>query len=170
MKKVLKHLKNNLAIYLVLLASLVIIGITFFITNKEKDPKIELNTKEFAVVDTSHALGLFDDNEAKLILIGSNKCKATEKYIESVIYASIKGNYHAYYLETTEMNQESKETKEFLKKLDLEYTFNGVKGNFGDFMGSTPMTVIIKNKKMVYGYIGSMSTDALEIIGDKYGL
>mgnify|MGYP003427150083 CR=1 FL=1 len=49
-------------------------------------------------------------------------------------------------------------------------SFNNKVDKFSSFMGATPMTVIIKNKKMVHGYIGTMSVDTLYTIKSLYGV
>jgi len=52
----------------------------------------------------------------------------------------------------------------------MEYEFQGEKAEFGTFVGSTPMTVIIKDHKMVYGHIGSVNDDALGALTKMYSI
>ena len=53
---------------------------------------------------------------------------------------------------------------------DIEYNLKGKVAKFGEFLGSTPMTIIIKNGRMVHGYIGSMDTDTLTTFTSLYGV
>ena len=39
-----------------------------------------------------------------------------------------------------------------------------------EYMGSTPMIIIIKNKKIVYGTVGTISENALNQLASTYGV
>ena len=41
---------------------------------------------------------------------------------------------------------------------------------FSEFIENTPSTIIIKNKKQVFGHIGSISTDTLGTYAKLYGV
>ena len=168
MEKVINHLKNNIAIYMVLLASVVIICVALFVT---KDPTVEkVDTSMFRVVSVKEALKLFEEDKANLLVISTSTCAATIKYVPSLKIAQAKDGYNVYYLELDEVSYESKEFQKLLKKLDMEYNLNGKVAKFSEFIGTTPMNVIIKNKKMVHGYIGTMDTDTLHTITSLYGV
>ena len=49
MDKLKKHLKNNLAIYMVIIACAVVLGITLFMTREEEAPRVD--TSMFVVLD-----------------------------------------------------------------------------------------------------------------------
>ena len=168
MNKVVEHLKNNIAIYLVLIACLVVVCITLFV-NHEKEPET-LDSSLYTPVDISGIDFLFKDSDAKLLLIGTDSCSATINYAATLNFEMIKYNYKVYYLNLENVDMESEAYKNFIQKLDIDYEQDGQKGKFYDFMGLTPMTVIIKNGKMVYGYIGSMSSGALDTITELYGV
>lgn len=168
MNKVLTHLKNNFVIYLIIIACLVVVGITFFFHHEEEiEP---LDSSLYYKVDLGGADFLFNDDEPKLLLIGTDTCSATINYAETLNFEMIKYNYKVYYLNYAEIDTSSEKYQEFIQKLNLDYEQDGVKGKFSDFMGMTPMTVIIKNKKMVYGYIGSMNASTLDTITEMYGV
>ena len=168
MKKVISHLKNNIAIYMVLLASIVILCVALFVT---KDSKVEkVDTSMFRVINVKEALKLFKEDNANLLVISTSTCAATIKYVPSLQIAQAKDSYNTYYLELDDVDYKSKDFQELLKKLDMEYNFNGKVAKFSEFIGSTPMNVIIKNKKMVHGYIGTMDTDTLHTITSLYGV
>ncbi len=168
MDKIINHLKNNFAIYIVLLTCIVIVLIALFITH---EPKIEkVDTSMFRVINLEQALDLFETPEPKLLVMSVETCQATVSYVPYLQIAQAKQGYNTYYLELSEIDSKSEEFKEFQEKLDMEYDFRGTKGKFGTFIENTPSTIIIKNKKMVYGYIGSLNTTTLETLTDAYGL
>lgn len=168
MEKLKKHFKNNFAIYLVILACLVVLCVALFVTKEPEQPKVD--TSMFRVVTVKEALKLFDEDKANLLVISTSDCSATIKYVPSLQIAQAKDSYHTYYLELDDIDPNSKDFKELLKKLDLEYNLKGKVAKFSEFMGTTPMNIIIKNKKMVHGYIGSMDTDTLHTIISLYGV
>lgn len=168
MEKIITHFKNNLAIYMVLLASIVILCIALFVTKDEKIEKVD--TSMFRVITVKEALDLFKEDTANLLVISTSTCAATIKYVPSLKIAQAKDGFNTYYLELDDIDYESADFQELLKKLDMEYNFNGRVDKFSAFIGSTPMNVIIKNKKMVHGYIGSMDTETLHTITSLYGV
>ena len=97
-------------------------------------------------------------------------CTATLDYVPYLQIAQAKGRYNTYYLDLNSIDTSSEEFKLLREKLDLEYQFYGTIGKFSDFIENTPSTVIIKNKKQVYGHIGSISTDSLGTLTKLYGV
>lgn len=171
MNKVLTHLKNNFVIYLVLIACLIVALIAFFYTSKREQVVTDkLDSSMYTPVDIAGIDFLFSDPEPKLLLISSDSCTATMEYSKTLNYEMLRYDYKVYYLNLDNIDMESEEYKNFIKKLDLDYDQKGEKGKFYEFMGLTPMTVIIKNKKMVYGYIGKMSGNSLSAITERYGV
>lgn len=172
MDKVLNHFKRNMSIYLVFLACVIIIGVVLVINkvNDEKDTREKVDTSYFTVIDVDQALALFDDEKPKYLLISTDHCSATIKYVQTVNYAMIQYDFKVYYLSLSGVNLESENYKKLVEKLDFPYTLNGEEGVFGDFMGATPMNVFIDKGHMQYGTIGSMSTSALTILTDRYNI
>ena len=168
MNKVITHLKNNFVIYLIIITCLIIAGITLFV-NHEPEPE-KLDSSLYNKVNIEGIDYLFNDSTPKLLLIGTDSCSATVKYSKTLNFEMIKYNYKVYYLNLEEVDMESDAYKNFIKKLDFDYEQDGKPGKFYDFMGLTPMTVIIKNGKMVYGYIGTMSSGALDTVTELYGV
>ncbi len=169
MEKIKKHLKNNFAIYVVLVACLIVIGVAVGVN---RTPKVEpVDTSMFRVVTLKEAIKLFEDDEAKILVMGVDNCIVTKEYIPYLKIAQAKKGYQTYYLDLNTIKKEDLDDLEILKeKLDIEYKLYDKVGKFHEFMENTPMTVIIKNKKMVYGYIGSMSTSTITLLADKYGV
>lgn len=169
MNKVLNHIKNNFAIYLIIIACVVIISITLYMTRHPA--KVKVDTSLYNVVNIKEALNLFKDDDPKLLIVSTEDCSATANYTKTLNYIMIEYDFPVYYLDLSATDSTSDEYNEFVQKLDFEYkTKDGQTGPFGSFMGATPMNIIIKNKKMVYGYIGSMSTSALSTMTENYGV
>lgn len=168
MDKLKNHFKNNFAIYVVLLACLVIILIAIFYTREDPTPTVD--TSMFKVLTLDDTLKLFEDDSAKLLVISVSNCSATISYVPSLQIAQAKYGYTTYYLELDNVDSESEQFTELMDKLDMDYNFKGNTQKFSYFIGSTPMTIIIKNKKMIYGYIGSMNTETLKVLTNKYGV
>ena len=160
MEKIKKHLKNNFAIYIVLVTCTVILGVAISVNSKPKVEKVD--TSMFEVVTLDEAL--------ELLVMSVDTCSATKGYVPYLQIAEAKRRYVTYYLDLNSIDTSSEAFKEFQAKLDMEYTLFDKVDKFSTFMESTPQTIIIKNKKMVYGHIGSMSTDTLVTLTDLYGV
>lgn len=173
MEKIKNNIKENLAIYLLIIAVIVIFLIIRFIGSTNPSLEKELDTSLFKVVNTKEANRLFDDSEAKMLIIGSRECSATHAFVPVMQISLAKGRYNIYYLEILDEDKNSDSYKEFVSKLDVPY--NGkVEGDkevqVKDFMGATPMILIIKNKKVVYGSAGTVSEKELTGIANTYGV
>ena len=168
MEKVKEHLKNNFAIYAVLLTCIVVVTIAICITSK---PKLEtVDTSMFVVISLEEALELFEKEEPSLLIMSVETCTATIDYVKYLQIAQAKGEYYTYYLDLNTIDTSSKEFETLKEKLDFEYEFYGPVDKFSAFIESTPQTVIIKNKQQVYGHIGSINTSTLETLTKLYGV
>ncbi len=168
MEKIKKHLLDNFAVYAVLLACVIVILVAVFITSK---PKVEtVDTSMFKVVTLKETLELFETPEPKLLVMSVDTCTATIGYVPYLQISQAKHGYETYYLNLNTIDTTSEDFKTLLDKLDFEYNFRGTVGKFGQFIENTPSTVIIKNKKQVFGYIGSISTDTLGSYVELYGV
>ena len=170
MNKIINHFKSNAIIYLILLLAIVILCIAVFV--KEAQEPEEVDTSSFNVVSLKGAIKFFESDEPHLLVISAKNCQATVKYEPSLSIASAKQQVKVDYLELTDIDKESEEDLndffEFQKLLDLDYTFRGETKKLGEFIGNTPMNVIIKNKKVVFAYIGSMATTTVESLMMRY--
>lgn len=173
MDKIKQHFQNNFAIYAVLLVCLVIIAITLFVTkNNNQEEKIEeVDTSMFKVLTLKQTLELFDDKSPKLLVIGHKTCSATIKYTSYLQIAQAKFGFQTYYLDLTTIDEtQIEDYNKLVEKLDFEYNYNGAIDKFSKFIGDTPMTIVIKNKKQESGYIGSMNDSTLGTIVKQYGI
>ena len=73
-------------------------------------------------------------------------------------------------MELTDEDPESDSYKNFVSKLDVLYTLDNEEKELKEYMGLTPMIIIIKNKKVVYGSIGQEDQDFLKQLIDTYGV
>ena len=168
MEKLKKHFLDNFAIYAVILACLVVLGVAIFITHK---PKVKtVDTSMFQVVTLKETLELFETNEPKLLVMSVPTCTATISYTPYLQIAQAKYSYITYYLDLTTIDTTSEDFKKLQEKLDFEYNFYGEVDKFSRFIENTPSTVIIKNKKQVFGHIGSINTDTLGTYAKLYGV
>lgn len=123
-------------------------------------------------VDIKEALNLFDTNETYVMYVGRSTCGACVAYLPALQKAQEEYGYTTKYLDITRINMDSEDFKKFTSLLDIKYEMveQGVKKNlpFGDWFGYTPMTIIIKDGKMVGGEIGTMEYSSLQQLLNKY--
>ena len=96
MDKVLKHLKNNAIIYLILIVCIIVILIALFY--KPKEELRETDTSLFEVVNVGQVVHLFDDNSTKFLMVGTNIDQTTANYADYVKYSMLKHEYTPYFL------------------------------------------------------------------------
>lgn len=166
-------MQKNKIIY-ILIALIVVISIVFLTFNKlEKEEENNIDTSMFNVVTTKDVNRMINNNETKMIIIGSRTCSATQEFISSMQISQAKGSYKINYLELKDEDRNSSSYKKFLKY--LEEPFNGItednkEHTIKEYMGTTPMILIIKNKKVVYGNVGTMLSDQLTQVAYTYGV
>lgn len=168
-----KKIKNNAPYIIVALITLIIFCIITFVKPKEENNNNNIDTSMFNVVDSKDVLRMINNNETQMIVIGSRTCSATKEFVSSMQISQAKGSYIINYLELKDEDIKSESYKKFLKK--LEVPFNGMtednkEHTIKEFMGTTPMILIIKNKKVVYGNVGLMLSDPLTQLAYTYGV
>lgn len=169
MQKIKNNIKENAAIYLVIFLTLVIFFIITFVNknNQEVEP---IDTVMFNVVTTKDVDKLFESKEAKMIVVGSKECSATKAFVPHMQISIGLAHYTLNYLELTNENIESNEYKKFVSRLDYLYTLDNEEKELKEYMGMTPMILIVKNNKVIYGSIGKVDEDALIQLVDRYGV
>ena len=169
MEKIKNNIKENSALYLVLFAVLVIFFIIIYM-NKSQTNVEPLDTKMFNVVTSENVNKLFETNEAKMLIVGSKTCSATKSFIPHLQISLGLEHYTVNYLELTDEDPNSDTYKNFVSRLDVLYTLDKEEKELKEYMGLTPMIIIIKNKKVVYGSIGQVDQDYLKQLIDTYGV
>lgn len=172
MKNLKKHFKENSLIYLVLVTCAIII---FIIYNVNKSPIIEeskpIDKSLFHLVTLEETLELFEKNGSYYLVMGVDDCQATKSYAEFLKFELVNMNFPVYYLDLNTISKDNIENyNKLVEKLNLSYSFQDKEGTFGEFIGNTPMTAIISNKKQIYGFIGSLNDKAIESLVSKYKL
>jgi hypothetical protein len=169
MEKIKNNIRNNAAIYLLIIAVIIIFLIIKFVGNKQTTEE-ELDTSMFNVVTTENVDKIFNSTKAEILVIGSKECSATKDFESIMKLSSAKEQYIINYMELLDEDKDSTSYKTFIEKLDLPYNIDGKDKKLRDYMGATPMIIVIKNKKVVYGMIGSISETALTQLAYTYGV
>lgn len=170
MNKIIAHLKNNASVYFVIIGCLIVLLIVLLSSNQDNNKKDYVDTKYFKVININEALKLFDNNDNSVLIIGRKDCPATIEFGKVMTVAKAKYGFTVNYLELTDLDPNSSEYKSLIEKLDFEYTLYDKTDKFGNFLGNTPMLIIIKGRQMSYGYIGNMTLTSLETILNQYGV
>lgn len=169
MDKIKNNIEHNLPIYLIIIAVVVIFCIITF-GNKNPSETVLFDTSSFNVVTSKDVLEFLDEKEARMIVIGSKKCSATEYFVPIMEISQAKGEYTINYLELLDEDPKSSEFKDLVNELDIVINYEGEEKELKEYMGSTPMIIIIKNKKIVYGTVGTISEKALTQLANTYGV
>ena len=169
MDKIKNNIEHNLPIYLIIIAVVVIFCIITF-GNKNPSETVLFDTSSFNVVTSKDVLEFLDEKEARMIVIGSKKCSATEYFVPIMEISQAKGEYTINYLELLDEDPKSSEFKDLVNELDIVINYEGEEKKLKEYMGSTPMIIIIKNKKIVYGTVGTISENALTQLANTYGV
>lgn len=169
MDKIKNNIEHNLPIYLIIIAVVVIFCIITF-GNKNPSETVLFDTSSFNIVTSKDVLEFLDEKEARMIVIGSKKCSATEYFVPIMEISQAKGEYTINYLELLDEDPKSSEFKNLVNELDIVINYEGEEKELKEYMGSTPMIIIIKNKKIVYGTVGTISENALTQLANTYGV
>lgn len=170
MNKLQNHFKQFGAIYLILLLALCITLIILIKPNKKEEKSYD--TSMFNVVDTKGAVKLFSSNTNQVLFIGRPSCSVCEQFVPYLQIAMAQYHFKVSYLNTDDINQNSEEYKELLELLDYDLPNDDRASNFKVFleMKATPLFIIIKNNKMVYGYAGLMTNETIGSVVTQYGI
>lgn len=168
MKKLTNHLKNYLAIYLIIISVLIIALIIYFKPTTPEDNSFD--TSMFTILDTKGVNELFLQKEPKVLYIGRQGCSACKTFTPTIQISLAKYHFRVYYYDINDLDFNNEEVKKLINNLDMEYELNSKTDTFGNFIGNTPMFVIIKNKKMVYGKIGIIDEETIKNAVSKYGV
>ena len=172
MDKVLKHLKNNAIIYLILIVCIIVILIALFY--KPKEELREPDTSLFEVVNVGQVVHLFDDNSTKFLMVGTNTDQTTANYADYVKYSMLKHEYTPYFLyqEDIDFKKDKDKIEKLEQLLDITVTYQEDSKPVMELIkeGVVPLTIIIKNKKPIYVFIGTLDTTTLDTLVQAYGI
>lgn len=128
----------------------------------------EYDISNFISVYVDGVLNLFTQEDLSVLYIGRETCHFCVQYVPIIENVQEELNFKTYYLDITKVDTTSELFTEFIEKLNKKYEMDGQTKEFGEFYGYTPMTVIIKNGKMVDGEIGYMEEVPLKELISKY--
>ena len=128
-------------------------------TQPEQNDKYDISM--FDVINASKLVDLYKSNEMQVIYIGRETCGYCVQFLPVLQQAQKDYGYKTKYLDITTVTEE--EQKAILAKDNSE---NFLKTNFG----ATPMVMLIKNGKLVNGWIGYAEYDAFASFLEQNGL
>ena len=163
----------SLKIIILIIITTIIVGLAIFFREDHFVPENEYTyeTDMFSTVNVKGALKLFENlDKASFLFIGRQYCQGCAYQGPILQIALAEYQFPVYYLDLNTIDTSKEETQELLKKLDFEYELYDKKGPFGSFLGYTPMLIIIKGGKQVYGHIGALDKDEIYELILKYGV
>ena len=147
-------------------------------TNKTETPTTESTSDydiaSFTTIDTKGAIEKFSGSGYKVIIFGSQYCGFCKEFVKVAKDAQTELGFTHYYVEVNNMSKGSTEYNTLMKKLDVKTTMK-IDGKeetktYGEFFLFTPITVIIKDDKMVDGIIGGTDYDEYIKLLNKNGI
>lgn len=120
-------------------------------------------------ISGAEAAKLFDEKGTHFLYIGRSTCSVCVSLVPELNKVikdlTITLNY-------SPLNQTFKtDFKDLFDKLDIETTVNNNKGTYGELLekyGYTPVVIVIKDGKMVDGFVGYRDADKIEELFKKY--
>lgn len=144
-------------------------------TSDNDESSANYDVSKMKELSLSDALGLFDNKDETYVLyIGRPDCSACITYVPTLNEAQENLGYTTQYLNLNNIDTKSDDYTKFINKLSVKYTMS-ISGEektetFGTWMGYTPMTIIIKDGKMVDGEIGAISYSTLVSLLENNGI
>ena len=164
-----KFLKENIAIILLVITIIIVALIIVFKKNKEDKENVYDLTK-VNIIDIKKATELYADIEPHFFIIARDTCTHCQTFMPAVNELIDKYKIDVYYIDLLKIDKQSEEYQEFTKLLNFRYEYDGKKGTMDTFIGYTPMILISSNNETIYGSLGSMSATALEPILREYSI
>lgn len=145
-------------------------------TNTGGNTTTEYDVSKMNKVDIKGALALFKDKGTHVLYIGRSTCSVCVNTVPVLNQVQAELNYKTNYLEVEVSKSKpwtdwQKELKELTDKFNIETKVNSEEGTIGELFydhGYTPTTVIIKNGKVVDGFIGYRNKDVVKELVKKY--
>lgn len=115
-------------------------------TNEENDYDVSM----FKSVDAEEAISLFDSEKTEVIYIGRSTCGYCVKFLPVLQKAQKEFGYKTNYLDITTVTED-----QHSKLLEKDNDEKFLEENFG----STPMVLLVKDGKIVEGWVGYAEYD-----------
>lgn len=129
------------------------------------------DVSKFNELDINNVLSLFEQKDLAVIYMGRESCHFCVQYVPILNAVQEELGFKTYYLDTLKIDVTSENYDKFIAKLDKKYEMDGENKTLGEFYktyGYTPITIIIKNGKMIDGHIGYTEKNALKELVSKY--
>ena len=168
-------MKNNqaLKVIIVLVLTIVIVTVAIIFANKktdEEEKEYKYDTYSFTNINVKEALELFKTDEPKMLFLGRQNCEGCSLQGPYITLSQVYNDYPVYHLDIDTLDYEDPNVTTLANKLDYPYEMYDVEGPFGLFIGYTPMLIIIKNGKQVYGNIGVLTDKEVTELAKTYGV
>lgn len=170
MAKLKRLILDNIPILSVLFTTLLIVIIIIFKPSNSQSTQESnsYDTSNFNIISTKEAVGLFENSNSQVLVICRSTCSACASFVPTLNSVSKMYKVKINYLDLETMDLDGNDTKKLKKLLNFEYTYDDKTASFSEFIGLTPMFIILKNKEMVYGYIGTMNLSVVKTILENY--
>ena len=99
MNKIGAHIKENYAIYLVIITIIVVCSLLFIKPNKKVEEEISYDTSMFTNVNTKESLSLFEDNKDHVLVIGRKTCGVCIDFLPTLQLVVAKYHFELNYLD-----------------------------------------------------------------------
>lgn len=130
---------------------------------------VKYDVSKMKQISGDEAAKLFDEKGTHFLYIGRSTCSVCVTLVPELNTVMNDMSITLYY---SPLNQTFRtDFKNLFEKLDIETTVNSNKGTFGELLeeyGYTPIIIVIKDGKMVDGFVGYRDADKIEELFKKY--
>jgi len=133
------------------------------------DTTVEYDVSKMKQVSGKTAAKLFEEKGTYILYIGRSTCGVCVNLVPELnkVIAELDININYLPLESTFRT----DFVDLFKHLTIETEINGNKGTYGELLesnGYTPMVIVIKDGKMVDGFVGYRTSDTISSLFSKY--
>lgn len=133
------------------------------------DTSVKYDVSKMKQVTGDEAAKLFDEKGTHILYIGRSTCSVCVNLVPELNTVMSDMTLTINYLPLTQTFRT--DFKNLFDKLDIETTVNNNKGTYGELLeeyGYTPVVVVIKDGKMVEGFVGYREANKIEELFKKY--
>ena len=137
--------------------------------NGSQDTSVKYDVSKMKKVTGEEAAKLFDEKGTHFLYIGRSTCSVCVSLVPELNTVLSDMTLTINYLPLTQTFRT--DFKNLFDKLSIETTVNKNKGTFGELLeeyGYTPVVVVIKDGKMVDGFVGYKDASKIEELFKKY--
>lgn len=138
-------------------------------TSGDSSETVKYDVSKMKQITGEEAAKLFDEKGTHFLYIGRSTCSVCVNLVPELNTVM---NDMAITLYYSPLNQTFRtDFKDLFGKLDIETTVNNNKGTYGELLeeyGYTPVVVVIKDGKMVDGFVGYRDASKIEELFKKY--